>query len=336
MRLLIYSDVHWCVYSSILRERGEIFSKRLENLIKSVNWAEGLAIEKQCDRIYCLGDFFDQSVISAEELTALNEVKWSSSIPHYFITGNHEAGSKDLYMNSLETLGLSSFIKTIKAPEIEDIDNCEFIYLPYSQEYNLDWVDVDRTKCRILFSHIDIKGIQMGPVISKVGYEIEELDKLCSIGFNGHIHNRSRISSKLLNVGNLTGQNFSEDGLKYSHGVYLFDTDTKELVFEENPYALNFYKLDLRNKTVLPVDKLKNAVLSVQAFHSDKEQIEKFISDVSPVAYRVSYEYEPLKDNECIDVSQLVATDYLKRFADYMQSIDSSEIMKEELEEVLK
>lgn len=338
MRLLIYSDVHWCTYSSIVRDRGEVFSKRLENLIESVSWAEATAMEEQCDRIYCLGDFFDQATLTAEELTALNQVNWAGSLPHYFITGNHEAGDKSLYLNSMEALNLLPFMRIIKTPSLEDVDDCEFIYLPYSQDYNLDWVDIDRLKYRVLFSHIDIKGIQMGVVLSKTGYDLGELDNLCNIGFNGHIHNGAKISSKLYNIGNLTGQNFSEDGFKYEHGVFVFDTETKELKFIQNPFALNFYKLDLRgNADYLTAAPLKNSVLSIQAFHPDKGKIKSLLPKINPVAYRVIYEYQQVvANNTTSDSAQLVATDYVTQFADYMLSLNSSQAVKDELAEVLK
>ena len=45
LKLLIYSDPHFCEFSSIIRSQGKKFSVRLENLIKSVNWVENLAIE---------------------------------------------------------------------------------------------------------------------------------------------------------------------------------------------------------------------------------------------------------------------------------------------------
>ena len=67
MRYLIYTDVHWCTYSSIIRSRGETYSKRIENLITSINWAENLALEKGCNEIICLGDFFDKPDLTSEE-----------------------------------------------------------------------------------------------------------------------------------------------------------------------------------------------------------------------------------------------------------------------------
>ena len=84
MKYLIYTDVHWSTYSSIIRSRGDIYSKRIENLIESVNWAEKLATTNGCDEIICLGDFFDKPDLNSEELTSLTELTWAN-IHHTFI-----------------------------------------------------------------------------------------------------------------------------------------------------------------------------------------------------------------------------------------------------------
>ena len=90
MKYLVCGDVHWCQYSSILRTRGNKYSTRLENLIASVNWVEDLAKKQECEGIIYLGDFFDRPDLGAEELTALQEVKWAN-LKHIFIPGNISA-----------------------------------------------------------------------------------------------------------------------------------------------------------------------------------------------------------------------------------------------------
>ena len=59
MRLLYYADPHWSVNSSIIRSRGLKYSKRLENLINSINWVENTARDQGCESIICLGDFLN-------------------------------------------------------------------------------------------------------------------------------------------------------------------------------------------------------------------------------------------------------------------------------------
>ena len=76
MKILIYSDVHWSEYSSILRGNNYPYTNRLCNLINSVNWAEEQAETYRVDYVVNLGDFFDKPTLSPIEITALNEIKW--------------------------------------------------------------------------------------------------------------------------------------------------------------------------------------------------------------------------------------------------------------------
>ena len=70
MKILFYTDVHLCESESLVRARGLEYTARIENCVESVNWAEQLADQQQCDLIICGGDFFDKAKISAEEVTA--------------------------------------------------------------------------------------------------------------------------------------------------------------------------------------------------------------------------------------------------------------------------
>ena len=76
---------------------------------------------------------------------------------------------------------------------------------------------------------------------------------------NGHLHNGNRISKNLINLGILTGANFGEDAARYPHNIMVLDTDTLAFELIENPYAFNFYKLEVNSEKDLAVfDKLKS------------------------------------------------------------------------------
>ena len=54
-------------------------------------------------------------------------------------------------------------------------------------------------------------------------------------------------STWIRNIGNLTGQNFSEDAFVYGHKIIIVDTSEWKFYLLENPFAMNFYKIDLTN-----------------------------------------------------------------------------------------
>ena len=259
MRALIVGDVHFSEYSSIVRGVGERYSVRLEQCIKSINWVEQMAKFHHCDRIIYLGDFFDKATLSSAELTALQEIEWSD-IKKIILVGNHEMGNAMLSQSSAHVLNLIPNATVVDTPRAIVDFHTAYIFIPYIKEESRKSLEEYEIKALselsilpkdvediYVFSHNDIKGIQMGKFVSTEGFDIDDIDKHSTLYFNGHIHNGEWVSPKALNVGNLLGQNFNENAEKYSHTIYLVDTFYKTLDKFENPYALNFYKFDLDN-----------------------------------------------------------------------------------------
>lgn len=293
MKICIYSDPHWSTYSSILRQRGRVFSKRLETLIDSVNWVERLAEQQSCSWIYCLGDFFDRNILTAEEITALNEIKWADK-PHTFIVGNHEITKDDLLMNSMNVL--SKYGKVVNKPTYNSLENGNLYLIPYVDEdnrkplrdtmleanpkYNYQSVN----EKNIILSHNDIKGIRYGAYVSEMGWGIDEIENNCNLYLNGHLHNGQWVSHKILNVGNLSGQNFTEDGFKHSHCAFILDTDTLELQAFENPYAIYFYKVDIfKENDLSKLYELKNACVSITVKESLINEVKEEVKSLSNI-----------------------------------------------------
>ena len=228
MRILIYTDPHVCATSSIVRTRGEKYTTRLENEIKSIDWAEKLAMDTKCDAVFCLGDFFDKSELSAEELTALGDIKWAN-VQHYFIVGNHEMGSSNLSNSSAHILNLKADIEVIDRETRFDIESklglISLQLIPYVLESDrkpfVEYVKTANPEGKkydkiIVFSHNDLKGIRYGTLESRQGFDVTEIEKCCDLFINGHLHNGSYINNNpnmmnnpLINMlmGNMNGNN---------------------------------------------------------------------------------------------------------------------------------
>ena len=344
MKLLIVGDIHWSTYSSIVRSRGKHFSTRLEYLIKSLSWVEKISTEYGCEEEIFLGDTFDKENLTAEELTALSEVEWNhTSRLKHFIVGNHESGISSLVYNSTQALYRLGAVEDV--PYLYPLDDkTEILFLPYIVEDNRRPLkeyleDRDTSKKLIVFSHNDIKDFQMGMFISKTGFSMDEIGRLSDIYINGHLHNGSWISDKILNLGVLCGQNFSEDAFKYEHHIAILDTDTLKVEFIENPYALNFYKIDIEKESDLKVlDRIKdNAVISIKCLETLKESLMKKLENNSKiVTYKVIYTRERT-DVEVEDTIDLGSNDHLKQFKDFIiELLGNTDVVKEELMEVCK
>lgn len=334
MKIGICGDVHYCTNSSLISGKGFTYSKRIENCIRSINWFE--QITSACDINIYLGDFFDKSTLSAEEITALQEIGWNK-VPKYFLVGNHEMGQSDLSTSSTKVF--------------ENIHNCKIVDSPCSLFNNtvgfLPYVvDSDRKPLieyfdnnalpDYIFSHNDIKGIQMGNFISQSGFDISEIK--CKMFFNGHIHNGSKISDNVVNVGNLTGQNFSEDASKYSHKVYILDTSTNTIEEHLNPFAYNFLKIKCNDLTTVDFSCYDNIVISITCDEQYVETIKTQLMNIpNIVASRVNVISNVLSTSDIDMNKKELQVDHIKQFREYMLvNVGDTDIVKNELEEILK
>lgn len=333
-KYLIYSDVHFSTYSSILRSRGQKYSTRLHNLIDSVSWAEHLADEQDCDAVINLGDFFDRPDIESEVITALQDVYFCNK-PHIIVTGNHDANISNLEFSSVQ-LFKSLGAKVITDVEKEEINEfVDFYYIPYLVNEKLRPLKdiVSGNKKKVIFSHNDIAGIQYGKFTSQNGFHVKDIVDNCNLFLNGHLHNGCIIEDKIVLVGNLTGANFNEDANRFKHYAYILTIEDSVITLEPylNPYAINFYKLSVNSERDL--DKLKltsKSVISVVCNNNLLNRVNELINNNRNILeHRLIASYNSSTSEEEVDFK---VENHLQQFIDFIQTkIEPSEVLSEEL-----
>lgn len=349
MKVLCVGDVHWSQNSSIVRSRGATFSTRLENLIASVNWAEDTAWNNGCSAIIYMGDFFDSTVLNSEEISALSHIQWAQ-LSHIFITGNHETNVSSLEYSTADIFGLCPNACVIRKPECYNIEgtDVEFAFLPYILERDrmpLESYFPPKTKTRIIFSHNDLKDVQYGPFLSTEGFSVNEIEQSCDLFMNGHIHNCAYVTSKIINCGNLTGQNFTEDATIYDHFVELIDIDDHDVTvtFIRNPNAFRFFKLDLTTSDpseftakIAPLQNFAVATIRVRACDSSAlNDVLATLTRTQLVEKRIIIEHDSVSDSNVTVVTQSV--DHLKQFEEYvLDNIGDTNIIRAELLNIMR
>jgi DNA repair exonuclease SbcCD nuclease subunit len=291
-----------------------------------------------------LGDLFDSSQLCDVEITAAKELPFAD-LPTYLIVGNHEASSQDLTFNSTKVLEAPN-CHIISEPTSLCIDtseeSTEICLLPYITESErkpiAEYFPRDTCSNRIILSHNDIKGISYGPVISATGFDVSDIEANCDLYINAHIHNGQRITDKIYNIGNITGQNFSEDAFKYSHNIIILDTKAMSLTYIENPYAYNFYKIQIDCENDLcQLDNLKNnAVVSIKCEQSVIEQTKQKIEALDNIIESriiMTKQYTEAAESSELDLT----VDHLARFIECCKAcIENSPMLEEELSEICK
>ena len=353
MKILLYSDNHFCTSSSIINGVGEKYSVRLENQIDSLNWVEELALKAKCDLEICLGDFFDKETLTSQELSALKEINWDMYTSRYFIVGNHEMGNQDLTYNS--TNALSEYGYVCNKPTLVADKNCNIIMIPYILESNRkplrEYINeafdtyggsnVDKNLPIIILTHNDIKGIQYSGFESKAGFDLQEINKECVMLLDGHLHNETSfdlIDSKVYLVGNLTGQNFSEDAFNHGHYAYILDTDAWQLGLQrfENPYAFKFYKLDIDETNIEQLKDFElNSVVSIKTKQSIIDKVRETVyNNENIIKSRIMIIPEI---TEGINNQEIISKDHITQYKEFTypklreELSVSDEIIKEEL-----
>ena len=301
--------------------------------------------------------FFDAPNLCSEDLTALKEIIWAEDIPHYFLVGNHEIGTRNLQFNSVNVLTNNSPYKVIDKITNVYPEDLEVVFIPYTFEDNRPSIyslfksspGLTAVEKRIVFSHNDLKGMQMGKYISEEGFDMEDIKSCCDLFINGHYHNGEKIEN-IINCGNLTGQNFGEDASKYDHVALILDTETMKVAVFENPYAFNFYKIDFyENSDIDYINKVsdemrRNSVCSIRCAENDLHYLKcRFGNDADELIPKCNkiivsrFVIVPNVVTNKSDVVELSSVDHLDLFKEYItQTLGNDEIIMAELAEVCK
>lgn len=344
MKILFYTDNHFCETTSIIRGHGNKYTLRLENQIESLNWVESKAVELGCEEIICIGDFFDKPTLTDQELTALKDIVWAD-LPHKFLVGNHESSVNGLQYNSTNALkGKQKII--ITEPQKRFYGDLEVCFLPYIIESDrkplVEYFGPLGDKPRLILSHNDLKGVQMGPVVSRIGFSLAEIKECCSLFLNGHLHNGLAVSDNAVNLGNLTGKDFNEDASKYKHQIMVIDTETLECKLYENPFAFNFYKPEIH--TVADIAALTNItkshlVLSIKCVSSLLPKVKKVLEDLKRTGQLIESRITTIYESGVVEEGNIteLSVDHLARFVECCrEKINNSEALETELAEICK
>jgi DNA repair exonuclease SbcCD nuclease subunit len=169
----------------------------------------------------------------------------SNDIKLYAIIGNHDTFYKNTNeVNSMTEIyedRFASNIEIISRPREVEIDGCKIVLMPWiCQDTHEDSMSMIRdTTAQVLFGHLELRGFEMyrGQAIDHGDDPavFNKFDVVCS----GHFHHRS-------SKGNIhyLGCPYEMTWSDYNDpkGFHVFDTDTRELTFIENPYKM-FYKV---------------------------------------------------------------------------------------------
>ncbi|AMQ65927.1 recombination endonuclease subunit [Stenotrophomonas phage vB_SmaS-DLP_6] len=176
------------------------------------------------------------------------------------IIGNHDTFYKNTNevntMNQLYTDSTYEKLKWYDRPTEEVIDGTSIVLMPWicADTYEESVELMKNTKAQILMGHLEIAGFEMyRGSASEHGYGSDMFNKF-DLVMSGHFHHKStRGNINYLGAPyEMTWSDFDD-----ARGFHIFDTDTRELTYIQNPYRM-FHKLVYNDQ-----DKSMDEVLAI-------------------------------------------------------------------------
>lgn len=300
-----------------LHEENSKYTKRLQMCIDSINWSEQLFKEKGVDFIFNLGDLCDNTILRAEEISALSELykgRDNNSIKEYYVLGNHEALDSTHKFHSTSFLQSVPNLEVISRPQIIELktenETLKVTALPHMDHTKITHDFLKSINSEMLFSHIDIKGSSIRQnYCADFGVDPDMLCMYFNQGFNGHIHTQEELKCakrNFWNVGSLTSMSFS-DSKHYIPSAHIYDTETQKFESFQNPYVILFRDIrasslsDLKNGIKRIVDNQFKYILKITIPYGLRNDSQEIISSFpNVIAYRIVSDLS--RDNKNLDL----------------------------------
>ena len=223
--------------------------------------------EHNIKKLIHMGDVFDRrkfvnykSLYDAKSMFFDPMAK--NDIECHMLAGNHDTFYKTTNEVNSPNLLLKEYSNIITYSNPCELTYCDstFVMMPWLCKENYEGAVelINNTKCDLMFGHLEVNGFEMirGQFCAE-GLDRKLFDKFDMV-FSGHFHHKSD-NGTIYYLGNPYQTNWMD--YKDPRGFHVFDFETRELTFIENPYEM-FHKYFYND--------LEWAVETVQAEDFDK------------------------------------------------------------------
>ena len=245
-------------------------------------------------------------------------------------TGNHDIYYKNtLAVNSLDLL-IDKFASIYNEPSTITLGDLAVDIIPWICEENEQKIKdfIEKSKSKVCFGHFEIAGFEMDRGnVCNTGIDRNYLSKYETV-ISGHFHHRSS-DGHIFYVGSPGEMTWADYGDK--RGFHIFDTETFELEFIENPYRM-FHKViyDDRVDTLESVankdfSNIHNTMVKVVVVYKDNPVLFDHFMDAVYKAQPLDVtivedftDYNEISEDDVIDQADST-TDILNKYVDAIE-----------------
>jgi len=240
MKIAVICDTHFGA-----RNDAEIFSDYFYKFIEEVFFPH-LDLH-DIDTVLHLGDLVDRrKYINFKTLNRLRtkfmKPLEEKGIDVHLILGNHDVFFKNTSeLNAVtELFGGASNLTIHDQPTVVDFDGLDIGLMPWINREHTDasLKFLETTDAEVIMGHFEIQGFELHKGIRfDSGLTREQFKRFDSV-YSGHFHHKQE-KGNITYLGSPFQITFSDLGV--TKGFHVFDTETREMEFVENPFRM-FYK----------------------------------------------------------------------------------------------
>ena len=303
-------------------------------------------VDNNIDTVLILGDTFDRrKYVNFYALQRAKEMFFdrlaNAGIAVHMLAGNHDTYYKNTNDVNSPDLLLREYsnINVIDEPTTITVDGTDICMMPWicPDNYDASINEMKTTKADICMGHFEISGFAMyRGMESHEGLDKSLFDKFDMV-FSGHYHHRSD-DGHIYYLGNpyeLTWQDYNDP-----RGFHLFDLETRELRFVQNPYTM-FSRIEYNDKDQEPddIDSLDLAQKYVKLVVINKTDFYKFDKFIQKLYNKGCHEIKIVEDmSEFQDGEigeEINLEDTLSVLAHYIDSIET-DVDKEQVKTYMR
>jgi DNA repair exonuclease SbcCD nuclease subunit len=270
----------------------------------------------------------------------------NQNISFDMLVGNHDVPYKNTNdVNALDELfGSYDNIRIFSDPCEIKYDDLTVAFLPWVNSENVDKTLnlIKKTKSQIAFGHLEISGFEMDRgAVCLDGMPKNIFDKFDMV-ISGHFHHKST-DGRIHYLGTqyeITWADYADQ-----KGFHIFDTDTRELTFVENPYSM-FHKITYDDKqenfdfSKINIDSAENSYVKIVVLNKTNPYIfDRFMEKIynkNPIDISIVESINDLTSddtNDTIDEAQDTVT-ILNTYVDNMEMDMNKDRLKKLLREL--
>jgi hypothetical protein len=338
MRIICVSDQHFGV-----RKNSKLFH---DYFLKFYNDVFFPTIEKEgITTVVDMGDTFDSR--KGIDFSALS---WAKN--NYYdrlrdmgcevltVVGNHTAYHKNSNSINAVDLLLREYDNVKVFSEITEhkVGNLPILFIPWINSENEENTlkTIKNTKCKIAMGHLELNGFSPYKGHTMIDGRDSNIFERFTKVFSGHYHTRSD-NGTVYYIGNPYEIYFND--LNDTRGFILFDTDTLEHEYVNNPYRMHYqiYYEDNSYQTLNASEYENKIVRLVVRKKSNVKQFEKYVeklyrANVSDLKIIENFELEETEFDVSLESEDTFSL--LQRFIDESESNLNKDRIKTILKEI--